>query len=84
MTYDLRRLRLKGLIHRIPNTHRYTATSYVSRSSSSTASSISASFGPSGTPFSLTPTTCPGRCAPPSINSTPKIQKLHQEAAVAA
>jgi len=28
MTYDLRRLRLKGLIHRIPNTHRYTATSY--------------------------------------------------------
>ena len=28
MTYDLRRLRLKGLIHRIPATHRYTATSY--------------------------------------------------------
>jgi hypothetical protein len=28
MTYDLRRLRLKGLIHRIPNTHRYTATTY--------------------------------------------------------
>jgi hypothetical protein len=25
---DLRRLRLKGLIHRIPNTHRYTTTSY--------------------------------------------------------
>jgi hypothetical protein len=28
MTYDLRRLRLKGLIHRIPATHRYTATRY--------------------------------------------------------
>jgi hypothetical protein len=28
MTYDLRRLRLKGLIHRIPGTHRYTATTY--------------------------------------------------------
>ena len=28
MTYDLRRLPLKGLIHRIPKTHRYTATSY--------------------------------------------------------
>jgi hypothetical protein len=28
MTYDLRRLRLKGIIHRIPHTHRYTATSY--------------------------------------------------------
>ena len=27
MTDDLRRLRLKGLIHRIPKTHRYTATS---------------------------------------------------------
>ncbi|HEV2985608.1 MAG TPA: hypothetical protein VGX46_14540 [Vicinamibacterales bacterium] len=28
MTYDLRRLRLKGLIHRIPTTHRYCATTY--------------------------------------------------------
>ena len=28
MTYDLRRLRLKGIIHRLPKTHRYTATSY--------------------------------------------------------
>jgi len=28
MTYDLRRLRLKGLIHRIPETHRYSATTY--------------------------------------------------------
>ena len=28
MTYDLRRLRLKGIIHRIPKTHRYTTTSY--------------------------------------------------------
>ena len=28
MTYDLRRLRFKGLIHRIPRTHRYTATTY--------------------------------------------------------
>ena len=28
MTYDLRRLRLKGVIHRIPTTHRYTATTY--------------------------------------------------------
>ena len=28
MTDDLRRLRLKGVIHRIPTTHRYIATSY--------------------------------------------------------
>ena len=28
MTYDLRRFRLKGLIHRVPGSHRYTATTY--------------------------------------------------------
>jgi hypothetical protein len=28
MTYDRQRLRLKGLIHRIPQSHRYTATTY--------------------------------------------------------
>jgi hypothetical protein len=28
MTYDLRRLRLKGLIQRIPETHHYTTTTY--------------------------------------------------------
>lgn len=28
LTYDLRRLRLKGLIHRIEHTHRYTTTTY--------------------------------------------------------
>jgi hypothetical protein len=28
MTYDLRRLRLKGLIQRLPGTHRYVVTSY--------------------------------------------------------
>jgi hypothetical protein len=28
MTYDLRRLRLKGLIHRVPASHRYCATTY--------------------------------------------------------
>ncbi|MBI3910858.1 MAG: hypothetical protein HY320_07980 [Armatimonadetes bacterium] len=28
MTYDLRRLRLKGLLHRIPGTTRYTVTTY--------------------------------------------------------
>jgi len=28
MTYDLRRLRLRGLIHRLPRTHRYTVTTH--------------------------------------------------------
>jgi predicted MarR family transcription regulator len=31
MTYDLRRLRLHGLIERVPRTHRYTVTSFGSR-----------------------------------------------------
>ena len=28
MTYDLRRLRLKGIVHRLPGTHRYVVTTY--------------------------------------------------------
>src|SRR5262249_28974347 len=63
MTYDLRRLRLKGLIHRIPDTHRSTATTTGSKSRSSTASCICVSCGPSGTRFCPTATTCPDRCA---------------------
>ena len=50
MTYDLRRLRLKGLIHRIPKTHRYTATTYGLKVAFFYASSISASCGPNGPP----------------------------------
>lgn len=72
MTYDLRRLRLKGLIHRIPKTHRYTATSYASKSRSFTANSICESSGPSGTPCCPTATDCPDRCARRLTNSTQK------------
>lgn len=72
MTYDLRRLRLKGLIHRIPDTHRYTARTYGLRSRSFTANSICASCGPSGTRSCPTATTCPDRCARRSINWPPK------------
>ncbi len=50
MTYDLRRLRLKGLIHRIPTTHRYTATSYGLKVAFFYTSSICASSGHSGRP----------------------------------
>jgi hypothetical protein len=46
MTYDLRRLRLKGLIHRIPKTHRYTATTYGIRSPFSAPSFICPSSDP--------------------------------------
>ena len=76
MTYDLRRLRLKGLIHRSPRRIATPPPATVSKSRSSTASSISASFGPSGTPCFPTPTTCRGPCAPPSTNSMPKSRNF--------
>ena len=84
MTYDLRRLRLKGLIHRIPKTHRYTATSYGLKVAFFYASSISASSGPNGRRCCPPATRCPVRFAPPSTTSTPQSSKLHQEAALAA
>jgi hypothetical protein len=69
MTYDLRRLRLKGLIHRIPKTHRYTATSYGLTVASSTRNSISAFCDPSGRDSCRSTTNCRARCAPPWTNS---------------
>ena len=52
MTYDLRRLRLHGLIRRIPGTHRYhlTAQGYASRCSS--PAPMPGSFAPSSPIFS--------------------------------
>jgi hypothetical protein len=46
MTYDLRRLRLDGLIRRIPHTHTYVLTPTGSASRSSTPSSPTAWSGP--------------------------------------
>jgi len=80
MTYDLRRLRLKGLIHRIPKTHRYTATSYGLKVAFFYAKllspHLSAELGRAAArrrPF------CRLRFAKPSINSMSKIRKLHEE-----
>ncbi len=62
MTYDLRRLRLKGLIHRIPKTHRYTATTY----------GLKVAFFYSKLYLRILrpPTICPARCARPSTTLT--------------
>ena len=75
MTYDLRRLRLKGLIHRIPKTHRYTATSYGLKVAFFYAKLYlrdpSAELGRAAPRRRLL---ARARFAPPSTNSTPKFR----------
>ena len=76
MTYDLRRLRLKGLIHRIPKTHRYTATSYGLKVAFFYAKLYLRILRPEWP--ALLPTrrpACLARFAPRSTNSTPQSAK---------
>src|SRR3954454_20743317 len=84
MTYDLRRLRLKGLIHRIPETHRYTATSYGLKVAFFYSKLYLRILRPHWS--ALQPATDP---VPRSLRTAldqleAEIQKLHQEAAIAA
>src|SRR5262249_20686283 len=84
MTYDLRRLRLKGLIHRIAGTHRYTATTY----------GLKVAFFYSKLYLRLLRPNClallplddalprPLRYAPDHLEN--EIRRLHEEAALAA
>ena len=84
MTYDLRRLRLKGLIHRIPKTHRYTATSYGLKVAFFNAKLYLRIFRPNW-PALLAeddPFPCSLRAALDGLDR--EIQKLHEEAALAA
>jgi hypothetical protein len=76
MTYDLRRLRVKGLIHRIPKTHRYTVTSYGLKVAFSTPSSIFESSGRTGPRCSKAPTRYRGLFVPSSTSSTPKFRNF--------
>jgi hypothetical protein len=83
MTYDLRRLRLKGLIHRIPNTHRYTATSYGLKVAFFYAKLYLRILRPHWAAL------LPEDALPRSLRLVldqldTEIQKLHQEAALAA
>jgi hypothetical protein len=84
MTYDLRRLRLKGLIHRIPRTHRYTATSYGLKVAFFYSKLYLRLLRPHW-PALLAEADClprPLRTALEQLET--EIQKLHQEAALAA
>ena len=85
MTYDRRRLRLNGVIHRIPKTHRYTATSYGLKVAFFCAKLYLRIFRPVMEGLVCPPTTTsPGLCAPRSMHLTTQIQKLREEAALAA
>ncbi len=84
MTYDLRRLRLKGLIHRIPKTHRYTATSYGLKVAFFYGKLYLRIFRPNWA--ALVPN---GDALPRPLRAVLdqldlEIQKLHEEAALAA
>jgi hypothetical protein len=74
MTYDLRRLRLKGVIHRIPNTHRYTATTYGLKVAFFYSKLYLRILRPHGTPSCPRTTNCPGPSARLSITSTQKFK----------
>ena len=72
MTYDLRRLRLKGLIHRIPKTHRYTATSYGLKVAFFYSKLYLRILRPEWPALLPPDDQLPRRFAPPSTNSTLK------------
>ncbi len=85
MTYDLRRLRLKGLIHRIPQTHRYTLTSYGLKVAFFCSKLYLRILRPQWAALLLRdddPLPRPLRAALDQLDA--EIQKLHEEAALAA
>jgi hypothetical protein len=84
MTYDLRRLRLKGLIHRIPATHRYTATSYGLKVAFFYAKLYLRILRPEWTALMPTHDQLPHplRAALDALDA--QIRKIHQEATLAA
>jgi hypothetical protein len=84
MTYDLRRLRLKGLIHRIPKTHRYTATSYGLKVAFFYAKLYLRIFRPHWAALLPADDSLPRALRVVLDQLDAEIQKLHQEAAIAA
>jgi len=84
MTYDLRRLRLKGLIHRIPGSHRYTATTYGLKVAFFYSKLYLRILRPNW-PALLPDDDAFPRSLRDALNSLDaEIQKLHMEAAIAA
>jgi hypothetical protein len=84
MTYDLRRLRLKGLLHRIPGTHRYTATSYGLKVAFFYAKLYLRIFRPQWPALLANDDALPRPLRAVLEQLDREIQKLHQEANLAA
>ena len=84
MTYDLRRLRLKGLIHRIPKTHRYTATSYGLKVAFFCAKVYLRILRPQWAALLPAQDQLPRPLRAALDHLDTEIQKLHQEACLAA
>jgi hypothetical protein len=83
MTYDLRRLRLKGVIHRIPTTHRYTTTSYGLKVAIYSKLYLRI-LRPEWNALLSESDTLPRSLRTALDQLDTEIQKLHQEAALAA
>jgi hypothetical protein len=84
MTYDLRRLRLKGLIHRLPKTHRYTATSYGLKVAFFYAKLYLRILRPNWAALLPEDDALPRSLRAVLDQLDAQIQKLHEEAAIAA
>jgi hypothetical protein len=84
MTYDLRRLPLKGLIHRVPKTHRYTATSYGLKVAFFSAKLYLRILRPEWPALVAAHDHLPGPLRAALDNLDLQIRKIHEEAALAA
>jgi hypothetical protein len=84
MTYDLRRLRLKGLIHRISGTHRYTATTYGLRTAFFYSKLYLRILRPNWAALLPEDDALPRSLRNALNHLDAEIQKLHDEAAIAA
>ena len=84
MSYDLRRLRLKGLIHRIPTTHGYTATSYGLKVAFFSAKLCLRILRPEWAALLPADDQLPRPLRVALDNLDVQIRKIHEEAALAA
>ncbi len=84
MTYDLRRLRLKGLIHRIPKTHRYTTTTYGLKVAYFYSKLYVRVLRPTWPALLATNDALPGPLRHALDQLDTEIRRLHEEAALAA
>jgi hypothetical protein len=84
MTDDLRRLRLKSLIHRIPESHRYTATTYGLKVAFFYSKLYLRVFRPNWTALLPEGDALPRPLRDALNHLDTEIRKLHEEATIAA